>query len=169
MVVRPRGSRTKLGWYLADVIMQITVAGDRRSVVHVNTVLVRARSADDAYEAAMRLGRDGELDTENEQGDAIRTRFRGLGNLYTIWDDALEHGTELIYSEHIGLPEAAIKKRVTRRDRLSVFSHVPGRVPGTPDYMSAGVAKILREAGFDPKVERPPEPKPRRRAAARRK
>ena len=169
MPAKRQGRRAKSAWYLAHVIMQITVAGDRRSVVHVNMVLVRARSDDDAYEAAVKLGRDGEFDTENEQGDAVRTRFRGLRDLYAIHEDTLEHGTELIYSEDIGLPEAAIKKMVIGRDRLTVFAHVPGRVPGGPDYMSADIAKMLRDAGFDPKAERPPEPRTRGGAAAGRK
>ena len=43
-------------WYLADIIQQITVEDDPRSVVHTNVVLVRADSPEEAYEKALALG-----------------------------------------------------------------------------------------------------------------
>jgi hypothetical protein len=35
---------TDAKWYLADIVMEITIQGDSRNVVHVNTTLVRADS-----------------------------------------------------------------------------------------------------------------------------
>ena len=46
-------------WYLADIVQQITVEGDPRSVVHTNLVFVRADSPEEAYEKALELGADG--------------------------------------------------------------------------------------------------------------
>ena len=36
-------------WYLAEIVEQISVEGDPRSVIHTNLVLVRADSPDEAY------------------------------------------------------------------------------------------------------------------------
>ena len=47
-------------WYLAELVMKITVAGDPRNVVHQNLTLIRASSADEAYEKAIKIGKDGE-------------------------------------------------------------------------------------------------------------
>jgi hypothetical protein len=47
-------------WYLAEIVEQITVEGDPRSVVHTNLVLVRADSPEEAYQRAIELGAAGE-------------------------------------------------------------------------------------------------------------
>jgi hypothetical protein len=36
-------------WYLADIVEEIRVEGDRRNVVHTNLILVRADSPNEAY------------------------------------------------------------------------------------------------------------------------
>ena len=47
-------------WYLADIVLQIAVDDDPRSVVHINLVLIRADSPEEAYEKALALGAEGE-------------------------------------------------------------------------------------------------------------
>jgi hypothetical protein len=42
-------------WYLAQVVIEFVVEGDARNVVHVNYLLVRAQSPDEAYQKALRL------------------------------------------------------------------------------------------------------------------
>jgi hypothetical protein len=46
-------------WYLADIVEEIRVGGDRKNVVHTNQVLVRADSPEEAYKNAIALGKRG--------------------------------------------------------------------------------------------------------------
>ena len=85
-------------WYIADVVMQIRVDGDPRTLVHINTLLVRADSPDEAYEKALDLGRGQDSIYENPEGREVSITFRGLQDLNVI-HDPLEHGAELCYAE----------------------------------------------------------------------
>ena len=123
-------------WYLADIVQEITVDGDPRNVVHTNAVLVRADSPEEAYEKAMELGTDGDLSYENPDGKLVTFRFRGLRDLNVIHDE-LEHGTELTYSEDIGVDESKIQKWVTTKEELGIFR--PIEEPSGPNYSSREV------------------------------
>jgi hypothetical protein len=127
-------------WYLADIVMETTVQGDSRNVVHVNTTLVRADSPSEAYDCAQKLGEQGETSYENSRGKMVATRFRGLRSLDVIHDE-LEHGAELSYSERIAVPEEEVKELIAPRERLGVFR--PIRPSQGPDYSSK---EVLEEA-----------------------
>jgi len=73
-------------WYLEDIVQQITVEGDPRSVVHTNLVLVRADSPEEAYQKAIELGAVGDQSYENPDGKRVTFRFRGLHDLNVIHD-----------------------------------------------------------------------------------
>ena len=108
-------------WYLAEIVMHITVEGDPRNVVHTNLVLVRADSPEEAYEKATELGVAGETQYESPAGRQVNIRFRGLHDLNVIHDE-WEHGAEIIFSEVLGLDEAAIRKWVTSKEELGILS-----------------------------------------------
>jgi hypothetical protein len=55
-------------WYLADLVVAISVGKRKKVAVHVNTVLFRADSPSEAYEGALALGRQEELRYENAKG-----------------------------------------------------------------------------------------------------
>ena len=92
-------------WYVADLVVEIRVEGDQRSVVHINTVLVNARSPDEAFSRAWQLGQRSEQEYLNPSNRRVTFRFRGLRHLGVI-QDPLEHGGEIVYSERIGLSES---------------------------------------------------------------
>jgi hypothetical protein len=131
-------------WYLAQIIKEITVEGEPNNVVHVNWVLIRADSPDEAYEKAIEQGAGGEGSPYlNPKGQMVRSAFRGLRGLDVIYDD-LEDGAEITYEEKIGIPEDEIAAMVRLRDRLEVFlPYDPTPPPGRPDYTSK---EILEEA-----------------------
>lgn len=72
-------SRTRrMRWFVADLVVEIRVEGDARS--DVNTVLVRARDLEHAYDAAMKIGHTQAwkpyLNPAGRKVDALcRTRF----------------------------------------------------------------------------------------------
>jgi Domain of unknown function (DUF4288) len=119
-------------WFLADLVMEHRIEGDPRNVVHVNTVLVKASSAKEAYARAMELGTVAESHYKNTDNMPVDVVFRGLGELLAIHDN-LEHGAELTYSEHIGLSEEEVGRMVRPGQSLGVFRD---REPSIgPNYM----------------------------------
>ncbi len=99
----PVGAR----WYLAGLILEHTIEGDPRNVVHVNTHLIEADAPEEAYQKANALGRAGEMAYANTDGKQVRVAFRGLRDLDVIHDD-LEDGAELFYEERVGIPADAL-------------------------------------------------------------
>ena len=82
-------NRQSQEWFLATLIMEISVQGDTRNVVHRNLFLVSACSPEEAYDKAMRLGREGETTYGNPAGRAVRHSFRGVAQLDTLVDGEL--------------------------------------------------------------------------------
>jgi len=127
-------------WYVAELVEQITVEGDPRSVVHKNLALIRADSPEDAYQKALSLGREGEDAYDNPAGKKVRIVFRGLSELSVVYDK-LDHGAELLYDERIGAPDEEIKRWLCPKEQLSVFRST--QADTSPDYSSG---EILEEA-----------------------
>lgn len=129
-------------WYLADIVLEITVEDDPRNVVHTNLVLIRADSPEQAYQKAMELGAANEQSWKNIDGKDVTIQFRGLRDLNVILGE-LEHGTELSYRERIGVDESAIQKWVSPKEELGVF--LPIETSTGPDYRSRDIVQKLYE------------------------
>jgi hypothetical protein len=127
-------------WYVAEIVERIRVQGDRRSLVHVNTCLIRAKTPDEAYDKALRLGERRQTVYVNSHGKEVRIAFLGLQDLNVV-HDALEDGAERVHRAHLGMTDAAARTFVVARRSLSIFRRT--RRPPGPDCASASV---LREA-----------------------
>lgn len=136
-------------WYLADVVLEHTVEGDPRNVVHVNIHLIEADSPQRAYEKACTLGRDAEQVYVNSDGKVVRVVFRGLRDLNVIHEE-LEDGAELTYEQYESVPEAKLAGWVGPKESLAVFrERQSGFATGAPNLMPDSVMKMLGEAGID--------------------
>jgi catechol 2,3-dioxygenase-like lactoylglutathione lyase family enzyme len=129
-----------MNWYLADLVVRIEVAGDPRSVVHVNSCLVEAADADEAFAKAQELGRQYDSVDVNPSGRRVLSRFIGLRDLVAI-HEPLEDGSEILWEERVGLSDIEIQRLVSRREQLGVFQTT---LPSSgPDYSSAEImAKV---------------------------
>ncbi len=127
-------------WYIAQVVLEITVEGESRNVVHINYLLVRAESPDAAYDEALRLGSEHKSSYANKDGKRVQIDFRGLRNLSVVYEP-LEHGTELLYEERTGVPKADLDGLILPKQSLAVFKPISKSVG--PDYSSD---EIQREA-----------------------
>jgi hypothetical protein len=130
-------------WYLTDVVLEHRIDDEPRNVVHVNTHLVEAGSPEEAYEKALRLGRDSEHEYENTDGRLVRVVFRGLRELNVIHED-LEDGAELMYSEHVGVPEERLREWNRPREKLAVFAPIQDKLSG-PNYLPEAFKGFLEE------------------------
>ena len=133
-------------WYLADLIVQMRIEEEPRSLIHINTVLVRADSPEEAHEKALDLGRQEEYSYENTEGKVVSVIFGGLNDLNVIHDD-LEHGAELIYQEKVDLTEEQIRALAKPKLQLGVFA--PRQSSKGPNYMPKSVMDELRKEGFN--------------------
>lgn len=107
-------------WYLAEVVLEMRIDSEPENVVHTNVVLVRADSPEDAYRAAIALGRESEMTYTNPDGKRVQVYFRGLRDLNVIHGE-LEHGTELTYYSRAGMSEPDLEALVSSKDDLGVF------------------------------------------------
>jgi len=127
---------------IAEIVQQISVEDDPRRVVHTNLVLVRADSPDEAWGKAVKLGTESEVSYENPDGKIVAIGYCGLRDLNVIYGE-LEHGTELSYSEDIGVDDDALQKYISSKEELGIFSPVkPSR---GPRYISKDVMDKLKE------------------------
>ena len=127
-------------WYVAQIVVEFTVAGDPRNAVHINYLLVRADSPSEAYEKALRLGSDHETTYLNPDMKQVKARFHGLRDLNVVYED-LAHGAELLYEEKVALNQEEIGQLVRPIESLAVFKGI--QKSEGPDYSSG---EVVREA-----------------------
>lgn len=131
---------TEEKWYIADLVMEITVSGDSRNIAHRNLVLIRANSAEEAYDKAMVFGRQAETSYDNPRGMLVQIGFRGIAELEEMYEP-LEDGSELTFKEHIAVSQAELSNWILPKDQLMVFR--PPRKSRGPDYGSREVLDEL--------------------------
>jgi hypothetical protein len=119
-------------WYLAELVVRITVEGDERNVVHKNLILIKSKSALGAYERATFVGMEHAMSYLNPHGRQVHIQFVGLSRLNAIYD-RLEDGAELIYEEYVNVPDEKVQEWVVPKHLLSLFRKSrPGRTTAQP-------------------------------------
>jgi hypothetical protein len=134
-------------WFIAELIMEITVTGDPRNVVHRNHVLISASSNEEAYSKAGILGRRGETSYNNPAGEVVQMRFVGIADLDEILDP-LEDGAEVLFRYAIDVPKQELNSLIPDKELLRAFA--PKKRSEGPDYASAEIVDMVRTTtGFN--------------------
>lgn len=128
-------------WYIAELVMECRIEGEPSNVVHVNIVLIRADSPDEAFEKAEQLGREGEDSYLNYTDQKVVWIYRGLRDINVVHDE-LEHGAELMFEEKIGISEDAVRNIITTKSLLNIFRPAQQDL-SKPNY---GCKEIMAEA-----------------------
>jgi len=128
-------------WFLAQLVEEFRVQGHKRNVVHINYVLIQAKTPPEAYRKAMQLGKVSNNRWKNPKGEDVTHRFLGLRNLDVIYDP-LEHGGEIMYNERLGMSRTALRKFVRKRNELEAFLPV-GSTKGRPDFSSKEIMDMV--------------------------
>jgi hypothetical protein len=142
-------------WFVAELIMEITVAGADRNVVHRDLVLISAKRPESAYERALDLGQQGEVSYENPKGQSVQIKFRGISRLDVV-SDPLEDGSELTFEELVDVSEDEILRWIPPKSNLEAFRPPPpfGISRKDPDYSSRvvidKVMELIRKEGKTP-------------------
>ncbi len=130
-------------WYIAELVMEFQIESDSRNVVHVNIVLIRADSPEEAFEKAEQLGREDEDTYKNPDNHTVTVTYRGIRALNVIHDE-LEHGAELMYEEKIGVCEDKLQAMLTPKSELAIFRPWQPKDSSVPDYSSKEVMEEVR-------------------------
>jgi hypothetical protein len=131
-------------WYLAELVMEITIAKAKKNVVHRNLTLVEAKSPKQAYAKAMRLGREAQTTYDNPAGRRVRHKFRGVSRLEVIVC-GIGDGAEIGFREDIGVPSCEIEAWVPPKGQLEAFR--PPKPPSDAEINYASGEVLARIAG----------------------
>src|SRR4051812_1670050 len=113
-------------WFIAQLVEEFRVEGNKRNAVHINYVLIEASKPGEAYRKAIELGRQANREYENPEGKKVSHRFVGLRDLDVIYFP-IEHGCEIMFEERLGVGPAALCKLVRKKAELEAFRPVPLR------------------------------------------
>ena len=127
-------------WYIAELVIEITVHGGRCNVVHRNMVLVKASSPGEAYDKAIQFGKGNETEYKNLRGQLVEIRFRGVSKLDVMYEP-LGDGAELYFTEDQGIAESEIQKMIPPKERLGIFRPPTPGLEQDPDYRSKAVVE----------------------------
>lgn len=129
-------------WYVAELLMEITVQGARRNVLHRNLFLINAHSPEEAHNKALRTGQSEETEYENSKDQHVKIRFRGISKLDVVYDP-LADGAELCFEEQLGVSETEIQNMIPAKGELAVFRPANPSRERDPDY---GSKSVIEEA-----------------------
>jgi len=115
-------------WYVAELTEEVTLEGDPLHVVHKKTRVIFADSPEDAYEKALSMITEYELNYLNEHHKAIRTRFWGLRELNLSNEDMDNVG--ILPKDRIGTARRKNSTGLTPEQQFALLvSLKPGTLP----------------------------------------
>lgn len=128
-------------WYIAEVVMEVTVGSDPRNVVHHNHFLITANSNEEAYEKATAIGKREETSYKNPAGHDVSIRFVGIADLDEV-DDEPGDGAEVLFHYRLNVPKKELESLIPEKSRLRAFA--PKSRASGPDYASGEVIELVR-------------------------
>jgi hypothetical protein len=129
-------------WYLSQLIMEISVFGSKRNVVHKNLILIRAKTSEQAYKKAKILGKNSETSYLNPKNQEVKIKFRGIGILEEMYESP-EDGAELMFQEYVGVSPQKIKSWLPSKRELQVFTKPKPFKKRDPDYSSKEIVEMV--------------------------
>jgi hypothetical protein len=99
-------SNEKGNWFIAEIIekrepVERKKENDlRRVVTWGNFHLIKAESPKLAYEKAIKIGKDAEINFANSDNIEMEYTFVGIADLIPIYDDNIEDGCEIMWTDY---------------------------------------------------------------------
>lgn len=115
-------------WYIAELTEEVILEGDPQHIVHRKTRVIFADSAEDAYEKALSMITEHELNYLSEYSKAIRTRFWGLREL-TLSNEDMDRAS-ILPKERMGLARRKNSTGLSPEQQFALLvSLKPGALP----------------------------------------
>lgn len=115
-------------WYIAEIIEKLEPINKnesnelRRVTTWGNHHLIKAGSPDQAYEKAVKIGEEGEFSFVNSNKVEMRYVFVGVGDLLPIYEDKIEDGAELMWTDYGQISNRrTLKMKRSKEDILQNF------------------------------------------------
>jgi hypothetical protein len=92
-------------WFMVEIIEKLEPAARneskdlRRVTTYGNFHLIKASSADEAYEKGVKLGQESSMVFTNSDKVEMEWSFLGIGELLPIYED-IQDGAELMYTDY---------------------------------------------------------------------
>lgn len=113
-------------WYIAEILEEIQAANDTSALLYIDWILVNASDAEEAYTKALAFGTERNQEWHNNEGVLITVTFRGLHDLYEIYEE-LTDGAEIAYSKYEDISREDIERMIKPKEELGVFLPREGR------------------------------------------
>jgi len=113
-------------WYLACYIHRFKVIGEKedkpnnRFTAWENTILIKAKGPEEAYNKAIEEAKTGCEPYKNTDGEMVKFVFEGLTSLIPIYEN-LEDGTEIAWAEYENRTLKKIRSWIKDKAELEVF------------------------------------------------
>jgi hypothetical protein len=115
-------NRSPVGWYVAAYLLrfiEIRAVGNnnprRKFLAWENTVLVKAKSLDQAYAKVARIGRAASKPYRGgPNGIPVRWVFEGVTQLLPVYEE-IEDGSEIMWAVHRSMMLKTLRRRVPPR------------------------------------------------------
>lgn len=134
-------------WYLATLIMVITIESESKNVVHKNLHLIQAESDETAYGKALELGSDSETSYSNSKNQRVTISFYGLAKLEETIELDIYDGVELTFDERKNVSVDELKKLIPLKKDLGIFLSKKQTVRESElDYGSKEIRAITKQA-----------------------
>lgn len=124
----PYRNRSPFGWWIASYLQRFEYYDEdkknlaRRCLAWENTILIRARTREQAYRKAVAMGQSSNgseaWDSNTKRRGAWR--FEGLTELLPVYD-RIEDGAEISWIKHENRSVRKVKSFVKRKRDLAVF------------------------------------------------
>lgn len=110
-------------WYIAEIIVKCEPVNNtgtdlRRVSVWGNNFLLKANSAEEAYEKAIAIGKKDDYKFINSDKIEMQSVFLGLGNLTIVTDDTIGDGMELHWTDYGDISNKRSKVFPLSKDEL---------------------------------------------------
>ena len=93
-------------WYIAEIIEKCEPINRneeselRRVITYGNHHLIKADNPKEAYNKAVKIGKESELKFVNSDKVEMEWIFVGIGELIPIYDDNIEDGAEVMWTDY---------------------------------------------------------------------
>jgi len=113
-------------WYIASYIQRFVITDEDNENLNKhfsaceNAILLQANTHEEAYQKALKFGKEGLDPYEESDGKTVRFVFEGLSSLIPIYEE-LKDGAEILFREYDNKTLKTIRSWVKEKDQLEAF------------------------------------------------
>ena len=123
MKLQDKISNKQKNWYIVEIIEKCEPVNRiesqelRRVTTWGNHHLIKANSPEEAYEKAIKIGKEGEYKFFNENKVEMEWIFVGIADLIPIYED-IEDGAEIMWTDYGSISDRKARKKAQTKDQL---------------------------------------------------